>query len=119
MKSIIQLVIAAVLANAAFQTANSYYGFYDFKAKLGSLVHHGALTTTSELHQRVIDLGTEYGQDLKWDNVHVRIEGQETVVDFSYVDDVPFIPTYYYRHWPYEGSVRAVRLRPLKDDDRR
>jgi hypothetical protein len=118
MKTIIQLLIVVLLLNAAFQAASSYYTYYDYMAKLGEETHHGRVGTTRQLHQRAIDLGAEYGLDIKWDDVQVYLEGPQTVVDFAYVDEVQFIPRYYIRPWSYSGSVNAIRPRPLIHDDR-
>lgn len=118
MKTIIQLLIVALLLNAAFQAASSYYRYYDYKAKLGEEAHHGRVATTTQLHQRAIDLGAEYGLEILWEDVQVRLEADQTVVDFAYVEPVAFIPKYYVRPWAYDGTVSAIRPRPLIHDDR-
>ncbi len=102
-----------------FRPQARYYTSYDFKAKLAEEIYDVPVATTSELHQRVIDLGSEYGLNIKWEDVQIHLESGATVVDYSYVDQVPLFPKYYVRPWPYAGRARAVRLRPLKDDDRR
>jgi hypothetical protein len=118
-KTLIQVAIVALLLNAAFQTARSYYSFHDFKAKLAEETHHGRLGTTSQLHQKAIDLAEGYGLQVPWENVQVRLEAPNTVVDVSYIDRVVFVPRLYYRDWPYSFSVSRARERPLKDDDQR
>ena len=118
MKLILQLAIVALLLNAAFQTAKSYYSFNDFKAKLREDVHHGRMVSTTDLHKRTIALGESYGLSIHWENVKVRLEAGQTIVDVSYVDQVPFIPKYYYRYWPYTMTVSAIRDRPLVETER-
>jgi hypothetical protein len=118
MRGFIQILVVLLLLNAAFQAAWSYYTFYDFRAKLSEQTHNAPVSTTSQLHQRAVDLAEEYGLDLGWDDVQVRIESNRTIVDFAYVDDVPFIPRFYVTPWLFESSVSAVRLRPLTVDER-
>lgn len=118
MKTIIQLLIVALVVNAVFQAARSYYAFYDYRSNLIEEVQRPRIASTSQLRQRAIDLAVDYGIDLEQDDVRIRVEGDRTYVDFSYVDDVPFIPKYYIRPWAFEGSVSALRQRPLQVDDR-
>ena len=52
MKTIIQLLIVALLANAAYQTARSYYSFYDYRSSLteeGQLFYEHAIRILSEV----------------------------------------------------------------------
>jgi hypothetical protein len=118
MKTVIQLLIVVLLLNAAFQSARAYYTFYDYRDSLLEEAHHGRVDTTSQLHQRALDLGTEYGLNVAWDDVQVRLETGQTVIDFSYVDQVPFIPKYFVKPWLFNGSVSAFRPRPLVVDER-
>jgi hypothetical protein len=118
MKTIIQLLIVVLLFHAGYRALSSYYTYYDYTAKLGEEVHHGRVSTTSQLHKRAIDLGTEYGLAIQWEDVQVTAQAGQTTVNFYYVDPVPFIPRYYVRPWEFEGTVSAIRLRPLKVDER-
>jgi hypothetical protein len=117
-KAIIQLAIVALLLNAAYQAVRSYYTFYDFQASLTEEAQKPRTTKMSQLHQRTIDLGAEYGIDIEWNAVQVRQEEGRTLVDFSYVDPVPFVPKYYVRPWEWQGSVSTLRARPLEADER-
>lgn len=119
MRALIQLAIVGLILNAGFQAAQSYYTSYDFKAKLGEEIYDAPVATTSELHQHVIDLATEYGINIKWEDVQIHLESGATVVEYHYIDQVPLFPKYYVRPWPYAGRARAVRPRPIKDDERR
>jgi hypothetical protein len=118
MKTIVQLLIVVLLLNAAFQSARAYYTYYDYRDSLMEEAHHGRVTTMSELHQRAIDLGAQYGLDIAWADIQVRLDSGQTVVDFSYVDPVPFIPKYYVKPWVFSGSVSVFRPRPLVADER-
>ena len=118
MKTIIQLAIVVLLINAAYQSARSYYTFYDYQSSLTEETQKIRIATASELHQRAVDLGSEFGIKLDWDAVQVRNEAGKTVVDFSYVQPVALVPKYYVRPWEWRGSVSAMRVRPLDMDER-
>jgi hypothetical protein len=54
-----------------------------------------------------------------WEDVKVRLDvGQTVVIDFAYVEPIPFVPKYYVRPWTFSGSVSAFRPRPLLQDER-
>jgi hypothetical protein len=119
MKTIIQLLIVVLILNAVYQSARAYYTFYDYRDTLMEEANHGRVATTSELRQRAIDLGAEYGLDVAWEDVSVRLDvGQTVVIDFAYVDPIPFIPKYYVKPWTFSGTVSAFRPRPIIADDR-
>jgi hypothetical protein len=118
MKAIIQLAIVALLLNAGYQTARSYYDFCDFRSNLTEEIQRQRTTTTSQLRQRAMELAIEYGLELERDAIQIRVEGDRTFVDFSYVDQVPLVPKYYVRPWLHEGSISALRARPLIVDER-
>ena len=120
MKTFIQLVIAALIMNASFQAARSYWNFYRIEDEVREEILHGHQTKFSELHLRVTELAAERGLDVKYENVEVshRDAPQDIDVSFSYVDDIAFIPRFYIRPWTYETSVGTHRLRKLIVDER-
>jgi hypothetical protein len=118
MKTIIQLAIVALMLNAGYQAVRSYYTFYDFQARLTEEVQRPRIAKSSELHKRAVELGTEFGIDLEYDAIEIRNEAGKTFVEFSYVDDVAFVPKYYIRPWEWRGTASAVRQRPLEIDER-
>ncbi len=119
MKTFIQLVIAGLLINAAYQAANSYWNFYRLEDEVREEILHGRQTTFSELHLRVMEMASERGLTVKHENVDVshRNAPQDIDVHFSYVDDIAFIPRFYIRPWAYETSVGTHRLRALIADE--
>ena len=118
MKTIIQLLIVVLLAHAAYQAARSYYAFYDYRSSLSEEIQRPRTTTTSQLRQRAVELAVDYGLEIPREAIQIRVEGDRTTLDFSYVDPVPLVPKYYIRQWTHEGSVSALRARPLIVDER-
>jgi hypothetical protein len=119
MKTIIQLAFVALLINALYQGASSYWNFYRLEDEVREEILHGRQTTFSELHLRVMQLALDRGITIEHENVGVshRYAPQDIDVHFSYVDDIAFVPHFYTRHWPYESIVGTHRLRALIEDE--
>ena len=118
MKTFIQLAIAALIINAAFQTARVYWNFYVFQDEIQQAALHGREATTSQMHQRVLDIAAEHGITLAWRDVQVTTDQQLTMVDVSYEQPIPVLPGYS-RSWPFVAAVSVRRIRPLTVDERR
>lgn len=117
MKTLIQLLIVALIANAGFQAAHSYYNFYSFRDEVHTEVLNGNYNLSSEMHQRFVDLGKARGLDVNYDSFEMSKLGDLTIVEFKYVDDVAFVPRAYSRKWPYQGRVSVHRMKQLKWDE--
>ena len=63
MKTFIQLVIAALIINASFQAARSYWNFYRLEEEVREEILHGRQSKFSELHLRVTEIAAERGID--------------------------------------------------------
>jgi hypothetical protein len=119
MKTILQLAIAALLLNACYQAGMSYYRFYSFQDAVELEARRGRVNTTSELHQRVIDMGAERDLLMEWNDVTVTQKRDAMIVTFKYDDEIKFVPRFYTRPWIFDGKVDVLRMSPLKDDEKR
>jgi hypothetical protein len=120
MKTIIQLLIAALVINAAVQAARSVWADYEFKDAAERQVRLGTEKTIGELHRKLVRMAEESGVDVEWDDIVITPKTPfELAVDVSYVDEVEFIPRFYMRPWAYEWSVSGERMKPIKNDERR
>lgn len=117
MKTIIQLLIVALIINACFQAGRAYYGYYDFKDAIELEVRRGHQSTTSQLHQKLLEMAQERGLKLEYEDISVTRKGDDTAVDFRYDDEIPFVPRFYTRPWVFEGEVIARRMTPLTYDE--
>ena len=119
MKAIIQIALAFLVVNAAYQTANSYWHYYKLEEDVREEILHGRISKFSELHQRVIELADDYGIQIPWEKIEIshRQDINEIDVQYSYVDNVPFVPRFYVRPWKYESTVGTRRMRALVVDE--
>ena len=119
MKTIIQLVFAALIINATFQGGRSYYNFYRIEEEVREEILHGRISKFSELHRRVVEIAEARGITMEYANVDVshRNAPQDIDVHFSYIDNIAFIPQFYIKPWAYESTVGTHRLRKLIVDE--
>ena len=119
MKAIIQIAFAFLVANAAYQTASSYWHYYKLEEDVREEILHGRMGKFSELHQRVVELADAYDIEIPWENIQVshRQDVNEIDVQYSYVDNVAFVPRVYVRPWKYESTVGTRRMRALAVDE--
>jgi hypothetical protein len=116
MKTIIQLAIAALVINAAFQTARVYWDFYEFQDAIQQEALHGREATASQMHKRVLEIAAEHGIELAWGDVIIGSEPAQTSIDVDYEQPIPLAPGYK-RVWPFKASVSARRIKPLTMDE--
>jgi hypothetical protein len=119
MKTILQLVVAGLIINACFQSGRSYWNFYKIQEEVREEILHGRLSTFSELHRRVVEIGAARGITMEYENVEVshRFAKQDIDVEYSYVDNIALIPQLYTKQWQYETMVGTHRLRALIVDE--
>jgi hypothetical protein len=119
MKTIIQLIFAGLILNATFQGGRSYYNFYRIEEEIREEILHGRFSKFSELHRRVIEIAEARGITMEYENVGVshRNAPQDIDVEYSYVDNIAFIPQFYIKPWAYESTVGTHRLRALVVDE--
>jgi hypothetical protein len=114
LKLLIKLVVAAVIANAAWRIGSAYLQFYRFKDAVTETVQFGVDKTRLELRQRVLELATQYDVPLGEDAVTVRRDDRNhTFVDGSYQQPIDLLPGYQ-RPWPFTLNVDVFTLRAPK-----
>ena len=69
-----------------------YGGFYQFKDEVEEATLYGREATTSQLHQRVMEIAAAQGITLAWGDVEITSDQQLTTVDVSYEQPIPSGP---------------------------
>jgi hypothetical protein len=108
----VKLLIAGLIANAAWRVGSEYINFYAFQDEVRS----EALQEEGEddlLRERVVELATARGLPLSADEIDVRREERRVTVEGSYVKPIAVLPGYSYP-WPFRWSVEAyvIAARP-------
>ena len=119
MKFIVKLLIAALIANAAWHVMSAYASFWKFKDAVAQTAQFGNDKSVAMLKNRILQLATEY--DLPVDDNSFTVtrsrESLHTVVDGSYTREIELVPGYS-RPWPFPFHIDTFSDAPLTGEGR-
>jgi hypothetical protein len=112
-KTVIKLVIAVAIINAAVRSGVVAWKYYELKDSAQQAVLFGGSTPTEQLRTEILDKAEELNVPLELDGIDVRRDGDRTVAYASYVQPIELLPTYMY---PVDLSftVEGFKSSPLK-----
>jgi hypothetical protein len=109
-KTLLKLVIVALLANALWRVGSAYATFYKFTDAInGAATEPGR--TDEQLKDRIVELAGNYDVPLDADAVTIVRAENHTRVDAAYKKRVAVLPGYEYA-WPFTISVDAYVIVP-------
>ena len=110
MKTIIKLLIAAALLNAAARGAMAAWTYYQFRDTTEQLVIFGAGATPEELHHQIVETAAGLNVPVAPENITVEREGARTRAEAAYVQPVEFFPSLTYPiNFSFMVEALAVR----------
>jgi len=119
LKFILKLLIAALIANAAWHVMSAYASFWKFKDAVAQTAQFGNDKSVAMLKNRILQLATEY--DLPVDDNSFTVtrsrESLHTVVDGSYTREIELVPGYS-RPWPFSFHIDTFSDAPMTGDGR-
>jgi hypothetical protein len=110
MKTIFQLLIAALVLNGCIQGGRAAFRHYELKDAVEQEVRFGGQKTAPELHTRLLALAVEHGVAVDPGNVTVEKTGVETRAAMSYVEAVELVPKLYTHQQKFDIQVRATSM---------
>jgi len=105
-KLFLKLAIVALLANASYRVGLEYLTYIKFR----DAVRDAATYKTKDdedLRKKIMDLAGDYDIPLADDNVTIRREDRQVLVDGSYKKPIEVVPTFNY-DWPFNWSIEAM-----------
>lgn len=96
MKTIIKILIALALLNAAARGAMAAWTYYQFRDRAEQLVIFGGQTSTAQLHDQIVETAAELAIPVAPENIIVEREGARTRAEAAYVQPVELFPSYTY-----------------------
>ena len=114
MKTVIKLAIVALIINAAFQAARSYYNYHDFKHIVHMETLNGGRERSDDIKRHILALGAARGYAMSWNDVEIGLDSDYITIDLKWVDTIELVPRFYSRQWPYEGRVQVRKMKPVK-----
>ena len=104
MKTLIKLVIAAVLVNAAYKCGSVFLKYYQFKDETQQMILFGQAQAVGDLTRQILGEASKRDVPLDEAGVSVTREGARTVAEVAYTDSVEIFPRYFY---PVDFSFSA------------
>ena len=109
MKTIIKLLVAALIVNATARLGLSAWTQYQFRDSVQELVLFGSSETPTELKKEIIEEAAEQGVPVDDDDVVVDRQGMLTTAEASYVDEIELFPRYVYpMTWTFKVDARRI-----------
>ncbi|MCC7034405.1 MAG: hypothetical protein IT179_16410 [Acidobacteria bacterium] len=109
MKTIIKLLVAAILVTIAVQGGRAALKHYAFVDALQEAMLFAGSRTEEELSERVLEIAADHEIPLDPAALTVRRLPFQVTIDAPYTDTVDLLPGLYQRTWDFDTSVQ-VRL---------
>jgi hypothetical protein len=112
-KTIIKIIIAVALINAAARVGLAYAGFYQLKDQAQELVtFNGAKSSDGELQNLILAKAMSLNLPLDVSNIDVQHDGLHTMASTSYTQPVEVFPNYKYP-LKFQFTVDAIGMSGL------
>lgn len=111
MKSLIRLVIAALIIHATWRAGTVYWRHYQFRDGVRQTAQFAGRRSDGELRAQVMELARAYEIPLEPSRVQVRRIDNHTLIDASYSESIELLPRYYYP-WRFDVNVDTFTLVP-------
>jgi hypothetical protein len=109
MKTIVKLLVAALIVNATVRFALSAWTQYQFRDSVHELVLFGSTETPAALKQGIMEEAVEQGVPLAAEDVVVDRQGLLTTAEATYVDEIELFPRYVYpMTWAFKVDARRI-----------
>ena len=109
MKTVIKLLVAALIVNATARLGLSAWTQYQFRDSVQELVLFGSSESPAELKKEIIEEAADQGVPVADDDVLVDREGMLTTAQATYVDEIELFPRYVYpMTWTFKVDARRI-----------
>jgi hypothetical protein len=113
MTNVIKFVIAALILNAAARAGMAAFDHYKFVDAAHEAMVFAPNASDKQLVASVARIAREHNVPVTEDDLNLRHQGPDIIIEFTYAKDVNLAPGYS-RRWTFEPSisVRSLRLIP-------
>jgi hypothetical protein len=105
-KTLIKLVVAALVVHACWRSANVALRNYKFKDAVHEAVLFSNAKSDAQLQGRVMELARQFDVPLAEEDVEIKHVENKTMVSAVYTDQVELLPTKFYP-WQFKVNVEA------------
>ena len=109
MKTIIKVLVAALVVNATARLGLSAWTNYQFRDSVQEVVLFGAHETLADLKKEILKEAAEQGVPLGDEDVTVDRQGMLTTAEADYVDEIELFPRYICpMNWSFKVDARRI-----------
>ena len=109
MKTIVKLIVAAVILNATVRLGLSALQQYKFRDTVQQAILFGGKESTGQLTTQIIEEAEEQGVPLAASDLTVERHGMLTTAEATYVDEIEIFPRYVYpMTWSFKVDARRI-----------
>ena len=108
MKTLLKLIVVALIAHALWRTGSAYATFYKFKDSVSEAAMQEG-NTEEDLKQKIVELAQTYDLPLTASALTVSREAHHTTVQASFTKPVAIRPGYEYP-WPFTVDIDAYPI---------
>ena len=109
MKTLIKLLIAALVVHASWRSGTVFWRYYKLKDGAQAAALFAGRKTEAELHSRVMEIAHELDVPMDPAALTVRKEPNHTYINGSYIDQIELVPRYFYP-WQFKLDVDVFTL---------
>ena len=114
MKTLIKLLIAAAVINAAARYGLSAWTQYEFRDAVQQILLFGADASTDELKNEIMMEAERQGVPLEREALDVQHRDMVVTAQAGYLDEIELFPRYVYpKTWEFSLEVRHVDMRAM------
>jgi hypothetical protein len=111
MKTIIKLVVAALVVHATYRAASVYLRYYNFRDDVQQIAQFSGRQTDNELRNKVMEAAQERQIPLDPEVVTVRRPPNHLIIDATYSERIELLPRYFYP-WQFKLDVDVLTVSP-------
>ena len=114
-RTLIKLAVVALVANATWHAFGAFSPHYKLRDAVQYAAQHRSEMTDAALRDKILDLASRFDVPLTEDDVRVKHDAQQTVVDVSYMRLIELAPGLA-RRWPFSMHVEVLNDRVPPED---
>src|SRR5262245_35720424 len=117
MKTVLKVVIAAAILNAAVRGGDSAWRYYQLKDAAQQALLFGASSTSQQLHTQIMESAMDLGVPLQEQDLRLHWKAGRRTAEASYTQQIEFFPSYRYPvRFAFNVDALAAGTPPADDD---
>jgi hypothetical protein len=109
MKTLIKLVIVALIINACWHAGNAFLRYYRFKDEVHSTALFQSSRSDTELQARVQEIANQIQVPVLPEDIVIRRRENHTMIDATYTEQLELIPKKVFP-WKFNVKVDAFTI---------